>query len=55
MLLLENKRGVGGTGVAKKINDSGWVWLRDWEASQSLVPQPVNHWGVVSLSLNAVL
>lgn len=49
------ERRVGGTGLAQGLNDSRWVWLSDWEASQSLVPQPVNHWGVVSLSLNAVL
>lgn len=44
-----------GAGVPNRINDSEWVWLSDWEASQSLVPQPVNHRRVVSLSLNAVL
>lgn len=42
-------------GVTKRIDYSGWVWLNDWEASQSLVLKPVKYWGVVSHSLNAVL
>lgn len=44
-----------GAGVEKRISDSEWVWLTDWETSQSLVPEPVKHWGVVSVALNAVL